>query len=229
MQRKYIVLMVSGLAMVGIGLAGCDRAKLDNEKAQYSYAIGHQLARNLKDQKVEIDVKAFNAAIKDVIEDSEIRMTEEEMMMAIQQISESRREQDKKAAVDNLAKGAAYLEKNKEKEGIEVTDSGLQYKVVKKGDGDRPKDTDLVEVHYRGRLIDGTEFDSSYERDEPARFPVGAVIPGWTEALKMMNEGSHYELTIPAELAYGERGSPPVIPPNSVLVFDVELLSILRQ
>jgi FKBP-type peptidyl-prolyl cis-trans isomerase FklB len=218
-------ILVGGAALT---LVGCDKPNLKEAKGQYSYAIGVQIARNLKEQKIDLDTKAFAAAVKDVTEGKEPQLTDEERMASLRKMSESLREQETAAAGENGKKGEAFLEENKKKDGVKVTKSGLQFKVVKDGKGPKPKESDTVEVHYRGKLIDGKEFDSSYSRNQPAQFPVRAVIPGWTEALQLMNVGSTYELTIPSALAYGERGNPS-IPPNSVLVFDVELLKIIKK
>lgn len=227
MQSKFLVRCAT-VGLVAAALVGCDKPNMKNEKAQYSYAIGYQIAKNMKEQKVDIDTKAFNAAMSDVMADKTARMTDEERMNALRKMSESRRADDSKVAEENLKTGKAFLDANKSKEGVKTTASGLQYKVVTEGKGPAPKATDTVEVHYRGKLIDGKEFDSSYARNQPAQFPVKAVIPGWTEALQLMKVGSKYELTIPAELAYGERGQPPQIPPNAVLNFEVELLKIVK-
>lgn len=129
----------------------------------------------------------------------------------------------------NLTQGEAFLAKNKTKEGVVTTDSGLQYKIITEGEGEKPTANDIVTVHYVGTLIDGTEFDSSYKRGQPISFPVNAVIPGWVEALQLMKAGSTYELYIPAKLAYGERGSPPAIGPNEVLIFKVNLIGVKKQ
>jgi FKBP-type peptidyl-prolyl cis-trans isomerase len=130
-------------------------------------------------------------------------------------------------ADSNLEKGEAFLAENATKEGVKVTASGLQYKVLKEGDGKSPQATDTVQVHYKGTLLDGTEFDSSYKRGQPAEFPLNRVIPGWTEGVQLMKEGAKYQFTIPSKLAYGERGTPGgPIPPNSTLIFEVELISI---
>ncbi|MCB0351680.1 MAG: FKBP-type peptidyl-prolyl cis-trans isomerase [Bdellovibrionales bacterium] len=208
-------------------LTACDKPDLKSEKGQYSYAIGVQIAKNLKDQKIDLDTKAFAAAVKDVTSGKEPQITEENRIAALRKMSEGLREKDNAAATENLKKGEAYLAENKAKEGVKVTDSGLQYEVISEGKGAKPKASDTVEVHYRGTLIDGKEFDSSYARNQPAQFPVKGVIPGWTEALQLMKTGSKYKLTIPANLAYGERGNPS-IPGNSVLVFEVELLKIVK-
>jgi FKBP-type peptidyl-prolyl cis-trans isomerase len=225
-MNKALKLVLVGSVLV---MFGCDKPNMKDEKAQYSYAIGFQIAKNMKEQGVEIDSKAFNAAMQDVMGNKEARLNDEERMTALRKMSENRRAIEVKQAEENLKVGQTFLETNKAKEGVKVTASGLQYKVVTEGKGAAPKATDTVEVHYRGKLIDGKEFDSSYSRNQPAQFPVKAVIPGWTEALQLMKEGAKYELTIPAALAYGERGQPPQIPPNAVLVFDVELLKVVKK
>lgn len=227
LTTRFIATAITGTVFV-IGLAGCEKAAdLKADKGQYSYAIGVQIAKNLKDQGLDMDVAAFAAGAADVFSGKELKMKDEERMAALRKMSEGMRGKEQAVAEENLKKGQTFLESNKTKEGVKVTKSGLQYKVVSEGNGPTPKDTDEVEVHYRGKLIDGKEFDSSYSRNQPAQFPVNKVIPGWTEALQLMKVGSKYELVIPPQLAYGERGNPS-IPPNSVLVFDVELLKIVK-
>ena len=223
-MKKTLALGMIGL--MTLVLSACDKPNLKETKGQYSYAVGYQIARNMKSQGVEVDVKSFSAAVKDAMAGKDPQMTEDEMRDAMRAMAEGRQESRAKEATENLAKSEKFLEENKGKDGVKVTDSGLQYKVVKEGDGKKPKDSDIVEVHYKGTLIDGTEFDSSYSRNAPAQFPVKAVIPGWTEALKMMKVGSKYELYIPPGLAYGDQGNPS-IPGNSALVFEVELLDIV--
>ena len=227
MSRRLTVLTSILVGAFLMTLTACDKPDLKSEKGQYSYAIGVQIAKNLKDQKIDLDTKAFAAAVKDVTSGKEPQITEENRIAALRKMSEGLREKDNAAATENLKKGEAYLAENKAKEGVKVTDSGLQYEVISEGKGAKPKASDTVEVHYRGTLIDGKEFDSSYARNQPAQFPVKGVIPGWTEALQLMKTGSKYKLTIPANLAYGERGNPS-IPGNSVLVFEVELLKIVK-
>lgn len=224
LSKYTLIFLAGGLA---ISLTACDKPNLKEPKGQYSYAIGVQIAQNIKNQNIELDSKAFQAAMSDVINGKELQLNDEERMQALRKMSEGLREKDMAEATENLKKGETFLEENKGKEGVKVTKSGLQYKVIKEGSGPKAKAKDTVEVHYRGRLIDGKEFDSSYSRNEPATFPVDRVIPGWTEALQLMNPGSKYELFIPANLAYGERGNP-TIPGNSVLVFEVELLKIVK-
>lgn len=216
------------LGGIFLTLISCDKPDLKKDKGQYSYAIGVQIARNLKEQNIDLDTKAFMAAVNDVTTDKKLQLSDDERMQSLRKMSEGMREKEMAAAGENLKKGETFLETNKQKEGVKVTPSGLQYKVITEGKGPKPKSSDKVEVHYSGKLIDGKEFDSSYARNQPAEFPVQGVIPGWTEALQLMNVGSKYELVIPPNLAYGERGNPS-IPPNSVLVFDVELLKILKK
>lgn len=224
MKLIKTVIAVSALALV----AGCTKdpaAKLETNKQKVSYAIGQQIGQNIKMQKIQVDAGILAAAIDDVTSGKESRLSDEDMQKALQTMQEEMVAERKKEADDNLAKGKAFLEKNKTAEGFKTTASGLQYKIITEGKGKKPKDKDFVEVHYKGTLTDGTEFDSSYKRNETAKFPVEGVIPGWTEALKLMSEGSKWSLVIPSELAYGERGRPG-IPANSVLLFEVELIKI---
>lgn len=223
--RVASIVFASGLV---VGLVGCDTPNLGTDKGKYSYAIGAQIGKNLKAQNIDLDNKAFSAAIKDVMEGKEPRMAEEDRVKALRSMSEAMQAKEKVAAEENLKKGTAFLEENKMKEGWKSTESGLQYKIVEEGKGKKPKADDTVEVHYRGKLIDGKEFDSSYSRNQPAQFPVKGVIPGWTEALQLMPVGSKFELVIPPQLAYGDRGNPS-IPANSALIFEVELLNIIKK
>lgn len=216
-------LMCAGVALA---LVACDKPNLSSDKGKYSYAIGAQIAKNLKTQNIDLDTTAFNAAVKDIMTNQNPRLNDEERVAALRKMSEGLQEKEKAAAGENLKKGQEFLEANKSKEGWKTTASGLQYKLVSEGKGPKPKESDTVEVHYRGKLIDGKEFDSSYSRNQPAQFPVKGVIPGWTEALQLMTVGSKYELAIPPQLAYGDRGNPS-IPANSVLLFEVELLQIV--
>lgn len=222
---------VSTVLMVGLlGLSACNKgpgkANLKDNKAKYSYAIGHQIASNIKNQNIDLDKSAMMSAMNNVLSEKEPQMTEEEMREALRTMSQEQREKRQAEAEENEKKGSEFLESNKEKEGVKVTDSGLQYRVIEEGEGKKPGASDRVKVHYKGTLIDGTEFDSSYKRDEPAEFAVGGVIKGWQEGIQLMKEGAKYEFVIPAELAYGSIPRPQ-IPANSVLVFEVELLEVL--
>jgi FKBP-type peptidyl-prolyl cis-trans isomerase len=180
-----------------------------------------------------MDVDAYALGMRDAFEGAEARLTEEEInaeMMAFQEKVEAEREAAQaQVAEGNAEAGAAFLAENAQREGIVVTDSGLQYEVVTAGDGASPGPDDQVEVHYRGTLIDGTVFDSSYDRGQTVTFGVTQVIPGWTEALQLMKEGDKYNLYIPSDLAYGAGGAGQVIGPNSTLIFEVELIKILAE
>lgn len=214
---------LAALAITTISFSACNRADVSSEKGKASYAIGYQVGRALKSQGAEVDPATIAAAIKDTMAGNELRMSEDEMRQAIQSLQSRNQGGDPKVAAENATKGKGYLEANKAKPGVQVTASGLQYKVINAGSGASPKATSTVKVHYRGTLIDGTEFDSSYKRGQPAEFGVSQVIRGWTEALQLMKKGAKYQLTIPSELAYGARNSG-TIPANSVLNFEVELL-----
>lgn len=207
-----------------IGAAACNRADVSTPKGKASYAIGYQIARNMKSQGIEVDVATLSVAISDILAGKDPKITEAEMRAAMQDLSVLKAaSRNPAAAAENSTKGKEYLNANKAKPGVQVTASGLQYKVISAGSGPSPKPTSTVKVHYRGTLIDGTEFDSSYRRGQPAQFGVGQVIKGWTEALQLMKKGAKYELTIPSELAYGDRDGGQ-IPANSVLNFEVELI-----
>ena len=216
------------IAALTLVLGACDQNKVDlsSEKDKLSYSIGFQVGQNLKAQKMDINPNAIAAAIADVMADKESRLTHEQMQTVMMNLQKQKMEARKTQAEDSKKAGEAFLVENKKKKGVKVTKSGLQYKVVEKGKGKNPTDKDTVVVHYRGTLIDGTEFDSSYSRNQPAVFPLNQVIPGWTEAVQLMNVGSKIKLFLPPALAYGDRGAPPVIEPGSMLVFEVELLGI---
>jgi FKBP-type peptidyl-prolyl cis-trans isomerase FklB len=209
-------------------------APLTTRKQKFSYALGMNIATglgaNLKSQGVEVDWNLLAQGLKDGATGGKTRLTEEESKAVLTEVqNEVRKEQQEKmkAASDkNKADGQAFLEANKSKEGVKATASGLQYKVITEGTGPKPTTSDTVVCNYRGTLIGGKEFDSSYKRGEPATFTVGGVIKGWTEALQLMPVGSKWQLFIPSDLAYGERGAGAEIGPNSTLIFEVELISI---
>lgn len=214
-------------------LAGCeqggDSVQLESEEQKVSYGMGLNLGARIQEE-FDLDVDAFSAGMRDAVEGTEPLMSEEEIATAVQEFQTrqlAQREADfKEQAEKNQATAEAFLAEHAAKEGVVTTDSGLQYRVITQGEGERPDADDVVRVHYRGTLADGTEFDSSYQRGEPVTFPVSGVIPGWTEALQLMPVGSKYELVIPPELAYGPGGTGGVIGPNAVLQFEVELLGI---
>jgi FKBP-type peptidyl-prolyl cis-trans isomerase len=221
---KHAAWAVCGLVVLGI--VGCERSKTPNsDQEKYSYSIGYQFAKNLKQQNVEVDIASLKTAISDATAGKESQVKDDEMQRVMQKMYEERSAKMAAEGQDNLKKSKEWLEANKSKEGVKVTPSGLQYKIITEGEGAKPKDSDTVVVHYKGTLIDGTEFDSSYKRNQPAEFPLKAVIPGWTEGLQLLKKGGKANLFIPPELAYGERGRPS-IPANSALIFEVELLDI---
>jgi len=207
------------------GEAATDKAvSLKTELDKVSYVIGTQIAQNFKKQDIEINIESLMWGLKDAMAGRKLALSQDER----QQVMTSFQQRIiAKQAAKNLAEGMAFLEQNKAKEGVQVLPSGLQYKVIKEGTGKIPAVDDKVKTHYRGTLINGTEFDSSYKRNKPAEFPVKGVIKGWTEALQLMKEGSKWQLYIPPNLAYGERGRPS-IPPNSTLIFEVELLEVVK-
>lgn len=223
------------IALVGIALVACqtsadDKTVLKNEKDKISYSIGINIGTNFKNQSIDVDVDALVKGIKDAISGNKTLLSEKEVQETLTAFQNDMRtkqaERAKAMAEKNKKEGETFLTENKKKEGIKTTANGLQYKIIKEGSGKKPKSTDTVTVHYRGTTIDGTEFDSSYKRGEPTSFPINEVIPGWTEALQLMPVGSKWQIFIPSNLAYGERGAGPQIGPNATLLFEVELISI---
>jgi len=207
-----------------------DSAKPKTLEEKASYTIGNNIAKNLKRQSVEVNFKFLVKGMEDGLSGDRTLLTAQEMQEVMRLFQAAlRKKQEKESQVageKNKVEGTAFLAENKGKEGVQTTASGLQYKVIKAGEGPKPKATDTVEVHYRGTLIDGTEFDSSYSRGQPATFQANRVIKGWVEALQLMPVGSKWQLFIPSDLAYGTRGAGGDIGPNATLIFEVELLSI---
>jgi FKBP-type peptidyl-prolyl cis-trans isomerase FklB len=204
--------------------------KLDTLTQRLSYIIGENMARQLQNDGVELDTDAIALAINDVVARNPSRLSEAEKRSTVEQVQQVSQEKQMAAQAGqsekNKAEGVAYLAENGKKEGVTTTDSGLQYKSLVTGSGEKPTRSDSVKVHYKGTLIDGTVFDSSYGRGEPIVFPVTGVIAGWVEGLQLMQVGSKFELVIPSQLAYGANGSGPVIGPDATLIFEVELLAI---
>ena len=190
-----------------------------------SYALGLGIGQQLKSMNIEnFDIKEFSRSIEDVMAGRDTDMTAREAQVML---SEYFQKKEKEQAKANIAEGKAFLEENGKREGVVTTKSGLQYEVLTEGTGNSPKATDKVRCHYEGRLIDGTVFDSSYQRNEPADFGLNQVIAGWTEGVQLMKEGAKYRFYIPYLLGYGERGAGASIPPYATLVFDVELIKVL--
>ena len=224
----FLLMFVVGCSAEEVKVA--PEVKLDTPKSRISYTIGVNIGQDFKTQKMDVDADVLLMGMKDSLTGKELRLTDEEMVAEIQTFQQ---EMQAKVAAEmegmaakNLADGDAFLAENAKQEGVVVTESGLQYKILEPGAGDPPAAADVATVHYRGTLIDGTQFDSSYDRGQPATFPVGGVIAGWTEALQLMSPGAKWQLVIPAALAYGERGAGQDIGPNATLLFDVELISV---
>jgi len=204
-----------------------------DSKAKASYGIGLSIAANFKHQDVDLNTDALVAGLKDGMSGAKPQLSEQEIREAINDLQKNVEEKQKAdeqkrqaMAPKNKEDGEKFLAQNKSKTGVKTTASGLQYKVENEGKGESPKPSDTVTVNYRGTLIDGTEFDSSYKRGQPATFPVSGVIKGWTEALQLMKPGAKYQLFIPSSLAYGDRGAGRDIGPDSTLIFEVELLDV---
>jgi FKBP-type peptidyl-prolyl cis-trans isomerase len=234
MRRAVICLIALVVLLPFLSLAtDQDKAtvtQLNSFSEKISYVLGQEIGNSFKESPVEIDLDIFVQGMHDSLKERKSLLDENETRQIKQefsrQVQESRQAQMAALSEKNRAAGEAFLAANKNKEGVVTTTSGLQYKVLKKGDGPKPQKNDRVTVHYSGTLLDGTEFDSSYKREKPATFQVSGVIRGWTEALQLMHVGSKYRLFIPADLAYGKRGAGRKIGPNSMLIFDVELLGI---
>ena len=221
------VLLVAFLS--GIGLAG-ETPELKDGKEKISYSVGYQIGGDFKRQGVELDPDLLVKGIHDAISGAEPRIPPQEMRKTLVELKKKVEADERKRRRENAGKrraeGEAFLAANGNKEGVATLPSGLQYKVLAAGKGKSPIPTDNVTVHYRGTLVDGTEFDSSYRRNAPATFGVDRVIPGWKEALPMMKEGAKWQLFVPSKLGYGEQGVGSRIPPDSTLLFEIELISV---
>ena len=207
-----------------MGITSINAQNLNTEMEKVSYSLGVNVAKSVKNQGLtSIDSKAIAQAFTDVFEGNELKISEQESNLILQDYFGKLA---KEAQSANVEAGEKFLAENAKRDGVTTTATGLQYEVLTEGSGDSPKETDQVTVHYHGTLIDGTVFDSSVERGQPATFPVNGVIPGWVEALQLMKPGAKYKLFIPSNLAYGERGAGGSIGPNATLIFEVELISI---
>ena len=222
MLKSKICLISTLLSVMTVTVSA---QELTSDKQKFSYAVGVQIGQNLNAQAMDVDSKALVLGITDMVSKSELKLSIPEMEQAVASFQAQEQQRQQAAGQQNLAAGEKFLADNKaNKDVIELT-SGLQYKVLTKGTGAQPKATDTVTVHYRGTLIDGTEFDSSYGRGEPVAIALNEVIPGWTEIVPLMPVGSKWQVYIPSKLGYGEGAAGP-IGPNSTLIFDIELLSI---
>jgi FKBP-type peptidyl-prolyl cis-trans isomerase FklB len=220
---KKIAVFLTALSLISATLWGVDKSTLKTINDQFSYALGYQIGKDFKNRGVSLDPALVSSAMKEALDGKPCAFTDSEIQQIMMTVQQQAAEKQGEAAVKL---GKAFLDDNAKKKGVKVTASGLQYLELKKGNGKKPSATSTVTVHYRGTLINGTEFDSSYKRNEPATFPLNGVIKGWTEGLQLMSEGGKAQLVIPADLGYGTRGAPPTIGPSEVLVFEIELLSV---
>lgn len=246
-MKRVIVLLAGALVLTACGnqsdssdqdkTASQDQAasksgadQFDSKTDKRSYALGMDIGNSLDDLPVEIKLKELTAGIEDVLEDNQTRLSQDELEKVMQGVvadmESAQQEEDKRQSEANRKAGEKFLAENKDKDGVKTLEDGLQYKVLEEGEGPSPDESDSVTVEYTGTLIDGTVFDSSDRNGKPVTFPVDAVIPGWTEALQIMKEGGEYELFIPPNLAYGERGAGSQIGPNETLIFKVKLLKV---
>jgi FKBP-type peptidyl-prolyl cis-trans isomerase FklB len=220
---------VIGILFLVSQVTGQEKLVLKNQKEKISYILGMDIGNNLKRQSIDVDTSILARGVKDAFSGSQPLLTEQDIRETMAAFQKEMMAKQEELAKKNKKEGEAFLAGNKKKEGVKILSSGLQYKVVKAGTGKKPKLTDTVTVNYRGTLINGTEFDSSLRRGQPASFQVNGVIPGWTEALQLMEEGAKWQLFIPSNLAYGERGAGRDIGPNATLIFDIELISIQEK
>jgi FKBP-type peptidyl-prolyl cis-trans isomerase FklB len=221
-MKRFI--LISAAFLLTLSLFAQEKSPpLKDQKDKVSYSIGLNIGTNLNRQNVEINPEALMAGVKDGIA-GKPQLTQDQIKEVMTAFEKDMQTKQKAAGEKNAAEGAKFLEENKKKEGVKTTVSGLQYKVIKEGTGPQPKATDTVTVNYRGTVINGKEFDSSYKRGQAATFPLNGVIKGWSEGLQLMKTGAKYQFFVPPNLAYGERAVGPDISPNSTLIFEVELL-----
>jgi len=227
MNKKILAIFIStGIA----NMAFADAASLSTHEQKASYALGADLANNFKQQGVQIDIPALTQGMQDTFSGNKLKLSQQQMKESVevikQKVMAKQAEERKKLAETNAQKGKDFLAKNKNKEGVKVMPSGLQYKVIESGKGESPSPEDKLIAHYRGTLIDGTEFDSSYNRGSPLEFKMTDVIKGWREALLKMKPGAKWEIYIPPALAYGSQGAGKVIGPNETLIFTLHLIKV---
>jgi FKBP-type peptidyl-prolyl cis-trans isomerase FklB len=227
MKHQWIAIL--GILFLAFQVSAEETLVLKNQKEKISYIIGMDIGNNLKKQSIDVAPNILARGIQDALSAAKPLLTEQEIQNTLTAFQKERAAKQEEVAKKNKNEGEAFLAKNKEKEGVKTLPSGLQYIVSKAGTGKKPSINDSVTTHYRGTLIDGTEFDSSYRRGQPVTFPVSGVIAGWTEALQLMEEGAKWQLFIPPNLAYGEQGTGGVIGPNATLIFEIELISIQEK
>jgi FKBP-type peptidyl-prolyl cis-trans isomerase FklB len=226
---KFRLIAITGVLFLINQVHAQENLVLKNQKEKMSYIIGMDIGNNLKKQGIDIETNILIKGIKDAFASAKSLLSEQEIRETLATFQKEMQAKQEEVGKKNKKEGEAFLAENMKKEGVKTLPSGLQCKVIKAGTGKKPKLTDTVTAHYRGTLIDGTEFDSSYKRGKPTSFSVSGVIPGWTEALQLMEEGAKWGLFIPPNLAYGERGAGGMIGPNATLIFEVELVSIQEK
>lgn len=232
MKLKSIIFLIALLLTSLPALSqNNNKAVFKTQMDSVAYSIGISFGRQLKQDNINLNLDIFLMAVKDAMVDTS-QLTDEQMQQAMiafqKSLMQRQQEQLAQQAAIEKAKGIKFLEENKKRQGVKTTSSGLQYEVLVEGKGKKPTQNSTVKVHYTGKLIDGSTFDSSIERNEPIEFPLNKVIPGWTEGVQLMSIGSKYRFYIPSELAYGDQGYPPTIPPGATLIFEVELLDIIE-
>ncbi len=231
-MKRPLIVVLTLLVMAGQALAQGDPT-LKDDKDKISYSIGVEIGTTLKKQGIEVVADVLTKGLKDALTGAKTLMTEEEIIETLTTFRKNfiakKQEEAKQLGEKNKKEGEVFLAENQKKEDVKTLPSGLQYRVIKPGTGKKPKAEDMVTVHYRGTLIGGKEFDSSYSHGKPATFPVNRVIPGWTEVLQLMEEGAKWEVFIPSKLAYGEQGAGNEIGPNATLIFEIELISVQEK
>ena len=224
-MKHYVAILIFALA----SLSAFAAIQIKTDEQKLSYSMGTYFAMNIAQQNIKLDTSAFIQAVTDVLNESDPQISIEEMQDILSKYKEADIKQEADAIARNKKIGDDFLAENKKKEGVTESPSGLQYKIIKEGSGNKPTAESNVTVHYQGTLIDGTVFDSSYDRGEPATFSLTQVIQGWQEVLPMMATGSKWQVYVPSKLAYGERAASELIGPASTLVFDIELFSVNDQ
>jgi len=225
-MKKATLLIISTIFLSAFNFHVWAESDIKTEKQKLSYALGAYFSQTISQQNVDLDVPVFLQAIEDILNKAELKLSEKEIQDILAQYQQKLINERASIADTNKTAGKAFLEENKKKKDVVALPSGLQYKIIKEGDGQKPASDSSVNVHYQGTLIDGTVFDSSYERGQPITLSLNQVIKGWQEALPLMSVGSKWQIYVPSELAYGERGAGNSIKPNETLIFDIELLAI---